>query len=74
MQEILLVKVIPNAKKNEIIKRDNDFIVKINAPAVDGKANKELINFLSDYFNLKKSHIKILKGEKSRIKLISINK
>jgi len=67
----LLVKVIPNAKKNEI----KDFIrgilyVKISAPPVKGKANKELLKFLKRKFEVK--DIKIVSGEKSRLKTLDI--
>jgi uncharacterized protein (TIGR00251 family) len=66
------IKVIPNSKENSLTIQNDQIIVKINAPAVDGKANKELIKFLSEYYKVKKSKIKIIKGEKSRYKIISI--
>lgn len=72
------VHIIPNAKKNELVSRDANFFgeeawkIKINAAPVEGKANKELINFLSEHFKTAKSNIRILKGEKSRNKLIEI--
>ena len=66
------IKVIPNSKENNLTIQNDQIIVKINAPAVDGKANKELIKFLSEYYKVKKSKIKIIKGEKSRYKIISI--
>ena len=43
----------------------------INAPE-KGKANRELIKILAKYFKLKKSQILILKGEKSRYKIVGI--
>ncbi len=70
----LEIKVIPNAKKNEIINRDGKMVVKISAPAVNGKANDELVKFLSRYFKIKKSDINIIKGKKSRHKIISIQR
>ncbi|MFN3527664.1 MAG: DUF167 domain-containing protein [Candidatus Altarchaeaceae archaeon] len=67
------VKVIPNAKKEEITlkgKNLNDgLIVKVKSPAEDGKANKELIKILEKYFNKK---VNIVHGEKSRKKIIEI--
>jgi len=66
------IKVIPNSKENSLKTQNDQIIVKINAFAVDGKANKELIKFLSEYYKVKKSKIKIIKGEKSRYKIISI--
>lgn len=46
--------------------------VKVHAPPVDGKANKELINFLSEVFDVPKSHIEILSGETSANKRVKV--
>ncbi|MGC8649227.1 MAG: DUF167 domain-containing protein [Candidatus Micrarchaeia archaeon] len=65
--------VTSNAKANNIIKVDKfNYKLKINAPAIDGKANEKLIEVLSEYFNKNKSKIKIIKGLKSRNKIIEI--
>ena len=64
------IKVSANSKKNSI-DFEADFIkLKISKPAVDGKANKEIINYLSDILNLPKNNIKILNGEKSSLKML----
>jgi len=69
----LKLRVIPNAKKNEIIEESNSFMrIKISAPPIEGKANKELIKFLAKHFDIKKSAISIKNGEKSRTKIIQI--
>lgn len=64
----LTIKVIPKAKKNEI-KGER---VYLKAPAVDGKANKALIEFLAEHYKVKKRQISILKGLKSRNKVVEI--
>lgn len=70
---LFALKIKPNAKKNEIIRdAQGNFKVKIKAPPVDGKANKELINFLSEIFNVPKSHIEIVSGETSPNKRVRI--
>ncbi|MFH1540967.1 MAG: DUF167 domain-containing protein [Elusimicrobiota bacterium] len=71
---IIEIKVITNAKKNEIKRDGNKYKVYITAPAVDGKANKKLIEFLAEYFKLKKSDIFIKRGEKSHYKIIQMPK
>lgn len=45
------VKVIPRAKKTEIVGTMSDGIIKIRVRAVpeDGRANKELLDFLNAY-------------------------
>jgi uncharacterized protein (TIGR00251 family) len=70
---IISVKTIPNSKKLEISKMyENNYRIKLDAPAIEGKANLRLIEVLSDYFNVSKSSINIIRGEKSRNKIIEI--
>lgn len=70
---ILNIKVIPNAPKNCIGEIIGDMIkIKINAPSENNKANEELVCYLADFFNVKKSDIKLIKGLKSRKKVIQI--
>jgi len=66
------VKVIPGAKKNSIKQEAGWDKVYLTAPAVDGKANKSLIEFLAKSYGVKKSQVFIIKGLKSRQKTISI--
>jgi uncharacterized protein len=69
----LAVKVSPNAGKNEITGLKEDVLqVRIAAPPDKGKANKELIDFLSEQLGLKKSAIAITRGLTSRNKVISV--
>ena len=64
--------MIPAAKRNEWVEDQGVFKVYLNAPAVDGKANGALVKFLSGHFGVKSSQIEIIKGLKSRHKIISI--
>ena len=66
------IKVIPNAKKREISREGSGLKVKLTSVPRDGKANEELVEYLSEIFQVKKSGIKILRGEKDRRKVISI--
>ena len=69
----LAVKVTPNAGRNEITGfKEGVLQVKIGAPPDKGKANKELVDFLSEKLGVKKSAVLILKGQTSRNKLIAI--
>ena len=68
----LTVRVVPNAKKTEIVEEPDRLKVYLTAPAVDGKANRALIEFLADHFQVKKSHIRIVRGEKSRSKVVEV--
>ncbi|OEJ15750.1 hypothetical protein BFL38_09795 [Brachyspira hampsonii] len=67
------VKVTAGAKSNSFKFENGVYSIRIMAKAIDGKANKAIIEFLADELNIKKKDIDILKGEKSSKKLISIN-
>ncbi|MDD4954650.1 MAG: DUF167 domain-containing protein [Candidatus Omnitrophica bacterium] len=67
------VKVIPRAKKEKIEEFNGEFKVYINAPAIEGRANKRLIELVSEYFKIKKYNISIIRGETSREKVLEIN-
>jgi uncharacterized protein len=68
----LNIRIIPNARKTTIIEEEGRLKVYVTAPAVDGKANAALLILLSEYLEVRKSDIEILRGEKSRNKLIGI--
>ena len=70
--KLVNIKVIPNAKSNEVVEEIDSIKVKVNSPAIEGKANKAVIKVLADYFNVKKNQISIVKGEKNRNKCIQI--
>lgn len=67
------IKVVAGAKQNSIEIFSEEIIkIKINKPAVDGKANKAIIEYLSELLSVPKSNISILKGEKTSIKDLQI--
>ena len=67
------VKVIPNSKKYQVEKiSDGHFRVRVDAKAEDGRANKRLVEILSEYFKVSKSSVVISKGLKNRNKIIEI--
>jgi hypothetical protein len=72
---LIKVKVFPNSKKQEIIKRKLDeFLVYLQSKPEKGQANKELISLLSVYFNTPPERVRIIKGQKQRNKIIEIIK
>lgn len=73
-EQKLYIKVVANSKKNSIeFPTDSDYIkIKISKPATEGKANKELIQYLSDVLDIPKSRISIVSGEKSSLKCLLI--
>ena len=70
----VVVKVQPNAGKNEVLRyREGVLYLRIAATPVKGKANQELIRFLSDLLGVSKSKLTIEKGLTNKTKVISID-
>lgn len=71
---ILHLKAKAGSKLNQIIKDgDGNWVMKVKAPPVDGKANDEVIRFLSEVLNLSKSKIRIVSGHTNRFKTLAID-
>jgi hypothetical protein len=70
---ILNVRVIPRASRNLVKEENGCFKVYLTKPAQDNLANAQLIELLSEYLNIKKYRISIIKGHKSRSKLIEVS-
>lgn len=66
------IRVIPNSKGDNLVKEDGRLKIHLKAKAVDNEANKYLIKLLAEYYNKKRNEIKIVKGLKSRDKIIEI--
>lgn len=64
----------PGAKRSELAGEHGDRLkIRLQAPPVDGKANTELIRFLSKLFNLPRNAVSIESGELSRQKRVRIS-
>jgi uncharacterized protein len=69
----LRVRVIPNAKRSEISGcRNGEWILRLNAPPVDGKANKAALEFIAKSLGLSRSGVVLTSGEKGRHKIFEI--
>ncbi len=66
------LKVIPSASKDAVNTEQPITRIYLKAPAVDGKANKALVEVLAKHFNVPSKSIEIIKGLKSRHKIVSI--
>ncbi|MDP2920319.1 MAG: DUF167 domain-containing protein [Dehalococcoidia bacterium] len=69
----ILVQAHPGAKRNEVVRFEGGvWHIKVAAPPVGGKANKKLIEFLSEVLGISKSRVTLEKGTTSRKKLILV--
>ncbi|MFA6169879.1 MAG: DUF167 domain-containing protein [Candidatus Margulisiibacteriota bacterium] len=69
---LLTVRVVPNAKKERLVTEGGRVKVYLNAPPVEGKANAALIDFLAEHYAVKRSAVRIVRGETSRTKVVEI--
>jgi uncharacterized protein len=69
----LRVRVIPNARKTEFAgRREGEHVLRLSAPALEGKANKAALEFIADHFSIGRSRVQLLAGEKSRHKVFEL--
>ncbi len=70
---ILKINVKTGSKKPGIEEIDKDIIkIRLKSQPHDGLANRELLEILSDFLNMPKSKIEIIKGLTSKNKIIKI--
>lgn len=70
----ITIRVTPRMAKNEIhdILDDGTVKIRLTAPPVDGKANKELTRFLAEVLDVPVSSIEIIAGLSGHDKIVSI--
>lgn len=69
----LMIKVKPNSKESKVEKTaEGEFVVRVKAPPKEGKANKEVITLLSEYFGVQKAQIEVVSGHAGKNKVVEI--
>jgi len=70
---VISVRVEPRSSRSCVAGvRGDSLTVKVTAPPVGGEANRPLVELLSEHFEVPKSHVRILRGHRSRNKLVEI--
>ena len=70
---LISVRVIPDARQANITKvGEASYEIRVDETAVRGRANKRLLEILSDHFNVGRSSVSIVRGAKSRDKIVEI--
>ncbi len=69
----LPIKAVPNAPRNAVAGWVGDALkVKVHAPALEGRANEELCDFLAEALQLPRRTVTLFQGDKSRQKVVQI--
>ena len=70
---IFAVRVQPRASRDAVDGvREGALRVRLTAPPVEGEANAALVRFLASRLHLPKSAVRILSGERGRVKRIAV--
>jgi len=71
---LLEIKAVPGASKTELAGiKDGRLRIRLAAAPEDGKANAELLSFLSKTLGCPKRDLRLVSGEKSRLKVVALS-
>jgi len=72
---VIRVKVKPNARCSSLVPMpDGSWVAQVRAPAIEGKANKELVGLIATHFHCVKAAVSIKSGTSGRMKLVRIER
>ncbi len=67
------MRVQPGASKDEVVGWEDDVLrVRVRARAVEGKANKGVVELLAETLGLRPYQVSLVRGERSRDKLVEM--
>lgn len=71
---LIRVHVTSNSKEARVTKvGEASFDVKVDEKAMGGRANRRLVEILSEHFKVPRSRISIVRGAKSRDKMVEVS-
>jgi len=71
--KVIRVRVVSNAKRDEVLTDGDEFRVYVRAPAIGGRANDAVVKLLAEFFEVRKNGVQIARGARSRDKIIEID-
>jgi uncharacterized protein (TIGR00251 family) len=66
------IKVIPRSSREEIVKTDEGYLVRVKAQPKEGKANEAVIKLVAEHFGVTRSQVRITSGLSGRNKIVEI--
>lgn len=71
---LIRLRVVPNARRSKVVGEYGEAIkLKIAAPAVEGKANEALLQFVASHLGVPRRAVELISGEKSRDKTVEVD-
>lgn len=69
----LKVRVTPRAGKSGLSGvSEGALLVRLAAPPVEGAANRALLELLAETLRVRRSQVRLVRGEKSRVKIVRV--
>jgi len=70
---VIRLRIVPRASSNAVVGVHGDAVkIRLQAPPVDGKANKDLLRYLSKRLGVARSSLSLVSGERSREKEVLV--
>jgi uncharacterized protein (TIGR00251 family) len=70
----IFVAVKPNSRQESVeIQEDGSYVVKVNAPPTEGRANERVIELLAKALDLSKSQLTLISGHKGKRKTFRVD-
>ena len=70
----IIVKAKPSSREDAIeMVDDYNYVVKVTAPPVDGKANAAIVKLLAKHFDVSPSLVEIISGVMAKTKVVQIH-
>lgn len=71
----IVVQVVPRASKTEVagMYGDEALRIRLNAPPVDGKANRELVRFVAESLGVPERAVTLVSGQTGRRKTLRVD-
>ncbi len=67
------VTVKANSKSKKLVEvDDSNFVAYVRSSAIEGRANEEMIEMIAEKFDVPKSYVEIVRGEKNPKKLVEV--
>ena len=70
---VIQIKVKPRARTNSLVQLpDGTWVARVRSPAIEGRANQELLALVADHFRCARASVSIKSGAAGRTKLVRI--
>ncbi len=68
--EKITVQVKPNSRRESVeVQPDGSYLVRVNAPPVEGRANERVLELLAEFLKIPKSRLELVSGHRGKRKV-----